>query len=44
MAISHKILMLDKSVKGVLFEGTPDIIKNYRDNPYVYNFFNRIAE
>jgi phospholipid/cholesterol/gamma-HCH transport system ATP-binding protein len=44
LTISHKILMLDKSVKGVLFEGTPELVRNYRKNPYVYNFFNRIAE
>lgn len=44
LAISHKILMLDKRVKGVLYEGTPDNVKDYRDNPYVYNFFNRIAD
>lgn len=44
LTISHRILMLDKSVRGILFEGTPDIVKDYRENPYVYNFFNRIAE
>ncbi len=44
LAISHRILMLDKSVKGVLFEGTPESVREFRDNKYVYNFFNRIAD
>ncbi len=44
LTISHKILMLDKSVRGVLYEGSPELVKDYQDNQYVYNFFNRIAD
>lgn len=42
MSISHRILMLDKSVKGVVAEGKPDEMMTMIDNKLVYNFFNRI--
>jgi len=41
--ISDKIIMLDKSTKGIIAKGTPDELKNSKDNDYVYKFFNRIA-
>jgi phospholipid/cholesterol/gamma-HCH transport system ATP-binding protein len=40
--ISHRVLMLDKSVKGVITEGKPDELLNMKENELVYNFFNRI--
>lgn len=40
--ISHRIIMLDKSVKGILAEGTPDYLKNLESNPKVFEFFNRV--
>ncbi len=43
MNISSKIIMLDKKTQGIIAQGTPDEMKNYKDNSYVYNFFNRIA-
>ncbi|MGE5480558.1 MAG: ABC transporter ATP-binding protein [Chloroflexota bacterium] len=42
--VSHRIVMLDKTVKGVIAIGTPDELKNMKDNPRVYNFFNRIPD
>lgn len=41
--IADKIIMLDKSVKGILASGTPEELKNYSNNKLVYNFFNRIS-
>lgn len=40
--ISHRILMLDKSVRGIIAEGTPDDMKGMISNSIVYNFFNRL--
>ncbi|MCO5249814.1 MAG: ATP-binding cassette domain-containing protein [Candidatus Kapabacteria bacterium] len=40
--ISHRVLMLDKSVKGVITEGKPEELLNMKENELVYNFFNRI--
>ncbi|MBU1341424.1 MAG: ATP-binding cassette domain-containing protein [Proteobacteria bacterium] len=39
--ISDRIIMLEKSAKGIVATGTPEQLKNDRSNPYVYNFFNR---
>ncbi len=40
-AIADRIIMLEKSVKGIIAQGTPEQLKNNTDNPDVYNFFNR---
>lgn len=40
-AIADRIIMLEKSVKGIIAEGTSEQLKNNTDNPFVYNFFNR---
>ncbi len=40
-AIADRIIMLEKSVKGIIATGTPEQLKNNTDNPFVYNFFNR---
>lgn len=40
MNVAHRIVMLDKSVRGVLATGTPDELKNSQ-NKLIYNFFNR---
>ncbi|ROL59648.1 ATP-binding cassette domain-containing protein [Bacteroidetes/Chlorobi group bacterium MS-B_bin-24] len=42
--ISHRIIMLDKSKRTIIARGTPNELKNYKENKIVYNFFNRIAE
>ena len=41
--ISDRIIMLDKSVRGIIATGTPEELKNNRSNQIVYNFFNRIG-
>ncbi len=38
--VAHRIVMLDKSIKGVLAIGTPEEMKN-SSNELIYNFFNR---
>ena len=40
--ISHRIIMLSANIKGILATGTPDELKNYKENEEVYKFFNRI--
>jgi phospholipid/cholesterol/gamma-HCH transport system ATP-binding protein len=44
LSISHRIIMLDTSVKGILATGTPDELRNNKENKIVYNFFNRQLE
>lgn len=44
LTIADKIIMLDSSVKGILAKGSSDELKNYKDNEFVYNFFNRISK
>ncbi len=40
MNVAHRVVMLDKSVQGILAIGTPEELKN-SDNKLIYNFFNR---
>lgn len=42
--ISDRIVMLDSEAKGIIAEGTPEELIKYKENPLVYNFFNRISE
>jgi len=42
LSVAHRIIMLDKSQKGIIAAGTPDELRNSPDER-VYNFFNRIA-
>ncbi|MGB9852362.1 MAG: ABC transporter ATP-binding protein [Candidatus Kapaibacteriota bacterium] len=44
MRISHRVVMLDKSVKTIVATGTPQELANNRDNVLVYKFFNRLPE
>jgi phospholipid/cholesterol/gamma-HCH transport system ATP-binding protein len=44
LSISHRVLMLDTSVRGILAIGTPKELKNYKENELVYRFFNRMLE
>ncbi len=44
LSISDRIIMLDKSTKGIIAEGTPEELKAKKEMPKVYNFFNRIPE
>ena len=43
-AIADRIIMLEKSAKGIIAQGTPEQMKTNTENPYVYNFFNRKIE
>ena len=42
-AVSDRIIMLEKSTKTITATGTYKQLKADKTNPYVYNFFNRIA-
>ncbi|MBX3042596.1 MAG: ATP-binding cassette domain-containing protein [Candidatus Kapabacteria bacterium] len=44
LSISQRIIMLDKSVKGILAEGTLEQLVSMNDNEMVYNFFNRLSK
>ncbi len=41
--ISDNIIMLDGSSKGIIARGTVKELQNFKDNEYVYKFFNRLA-
>ncbi|MFP4545109.1 MAG: ABC transporter ATP-binding protein [Bacteroidota bacterium] len=43
LSIAHRVLMLDKDETGILAMGTIDELKNMKEEPRVYNFFNRKA-
>ncbi|MDR0927380.1 MAG: ATP-binding cassette domain-containing protein [Ignavibacteria bacterium] len=44
LSISHRIIMLDSEVRGILAAGTPEELSTYKDNENVYRFFNRQLE
>lgn len=44
LTTAHRVIMLDRNAKGIVAEGPPKVLKENRDNPMVYNFFNRISE
>jgi phospholipid/cholesterol/gamma-HCH transport system ATP-binding protein len=39
--ISHRVIMLDQSAKGIIAEGDPRWLKDHTTDPRVFNFFNR---
>lgn len=43
MTISDYVIMLDSNSRTIIAEGTPKELANFKDNPLVYNFFNRKA-
>jgi len=43
MNISDYIIMLDTETKGIIAKGTLAELQNFRENEYVYKFFNRLA-
>lgn len=43
MTISDYVIMLDSTSKTVIAKGTANELINYKENPFVYNFFNRKA-
>jgi phospholipid/cholesterol/gamma-HCH transport system ATP-binding protein len=44
MGIAHRVIMLDKSQKGIIAEGNPAELKEKSDDPRVIHFFNRSLE
>ncbi|MFP4527740.1 MAG: ABC transporter ATP-binding protein [Candidatus Kapaibacterium sp.] len=42
--IGHRVIMLDKSTKGIIAKGDPKELQKDKSNEHVYNFFNRVAE
>jgi phospholipid/cholesterol/gamma-HCH transport system ATP-binding protein len=43
-AIAHRVLMLDKSVKGIIADGPPKELRDNSKDPRVLKFFSRQAE
>jgi len=39
--IAHRVLMLDKSEKGIIAQGDPRVLQTQATDPRVWNFFNR---
>lgn len=39
--IAHRVIMLDKSKKGIIAEGDPRYLKTHSEHPYVRQFLNR---
>ena len=40
----QRVIMLDKDTKGIIAQGAPLDLKNYKDNKKVFTFFNRLAD
>lgn len=43
-SVAQRVIMLDKTVKGIVAEGDPEYLKKNSRNPFVKRFFNRLAE
>ncbi len=41
--IADRVIMLDKSTKGIIAEGDPKWLRDHSDMPLVRQFFNRDA-
>lgn len=39
--VAHRVIMLDKKVKGIIAEGDPKYLRDYSQNRFVKQFFNR---
>lgn len=42
-AVADRVIMLEKQVKKIVAEGTPEQLRNNVDNPWVWQFFHRQA-
>ncbi|MBW2145564.1 MAG: ATP-binding cassette domain-containing protein [Deltaproteobacteria bacterium] len=42
-AIADRVIMLDKSVRGIIASGRPEDLRDHSDNALVHQFFNRKA-
>lgn len=43
-AIAHRVIMLDKQVKGIIAEGDPRYLRDHSHNKFVLEFFNPARE
>jgi phospholipid/cholesterol/gamma-HCH transport system ATP-binding protein len=43
-AVADRVIMLDKSKKGIIAEGRPEELRDHSTDPYVRRFFRREAE
>ena len=41
-SIAHRVIMLDKTAKGIIAEGDPKVLRDTSADPRVHQFFNRI--
>lgn len=41
-SIANRVVMLDKTAKGIIAEGDPKALRDHSDDPRVHQFFNRI--
>jgi phospholipid/cholesterol/gamma-HCH transport system ATP-binding protein len=42
--LAHRVIMLHKSTKGIIAEGDPKYLRDHSRNPFVKQFFNRLAD
>ena len=42
-AIADRVIMLDKTARGIVAQGKPETLRDHSDNPWVRRFFNREA-
>jgi len=42
--VTHRVIMLDKAVKGIIAEGDPKTLGKKTDNPYVRKFFSEMLK
>jgi phospholipid/cholesterol/gamma-HCH transport system ATP-binding protein len=43
-AVAHRVVMLHKSNRGIIATGDPNYLRDHSRNPFVKQFFNRLAE
>jgi phospholipid/cholesterol/gamma-HCH transport system ATP-binding protein len=41
-SVAHRVIMLDKTAKGIIAEGDPKVLRDTSADPRVHQFFNRI--
>jgi phospholipid/cholesterol/gamma-HCH transport system ATP-binding protein len=43
-AVAHRVIMLHPRTKGIIAEGDPEYLRDHSQNPFVKQFFNRLAD
>jgi phospholipid/cholesterol/gamma-HCH transport system ATP-binding protein len=43
-AVAHRVIMLDKNIRGIIAEGDPKYLRDHSPDPFVRQFFNREPE